>query len=89
MEPPFDGYFADRSLMDFYDVRAHDLCSRIHLHTGLRFVRMMTGPDTPDPSVEPLPDLSCRLTQVERREAHSVRRRRPRRWGRAAAASTS
>ena len=46
LEPPFDGYFADRYLMDFYDVRARDLCSRMHLHTGLRFVRMMTGPDT-------------------------------------------
>lgn len=46
LEPPFDGYFADRYLMDFYDVRARDVCSRMHLHTGLRFVRMMTGPGT-------------------------------------------
>ena len=45
-EPPFEGYFADRYLMDFYDVRDRDICSRMHLHTGLRFVRMMTGPDT-------------------------------------------
>ncbi len=43
---PFDGYFADRYLMDFYDVEQRDICSRMHLHTGLRFVRMMTGPDT-------------------------------------------
>lgn len=43
---PFDGYFADRYLMDFYDVEERDLCSRMHLHTGLRFVRMMTGPGT-------------------------------------------
>ncbi|MFD0385639.1 hypothetical protein ACFQ2B_34910 [Streptomyces stramineus] len=32
--------------MDFYDTTARDICSRMHLHTGLRFVRMMTGPDT-------------------------------------------
>ncbi|MXM67049.1 hypothetical protein GR925_27370 [Streptomyces sp. HUCO-GS316] len=43
---PFDGYHADRYLMDFYDVTDRDICSRMHLHTGLRFVRMMTGPDT-------------------------------------------
>lgn len=43
---PFDGYFADRYLMDFYDVAERGLCSRMHFHTGLRFVRMMTGPDT-------------------------------------------
>lgn len=46
LEPPFDGYFADRYLMDFYDVVQRDVCSRMHLHTGLRFVRMMTGTDT-------------------------------------------
>lgn len=45
-EPPFDGFFADRYIMDFYDVEKRDICSRMHLHTGLRFVRMMTGPDT-------------------------------------------
>lgn len=44
--PPFDGYFADRYLMDFYNVDERGICSRMHLHTGLRFVRMMTGPDT-------------------------------------------
>jgi hypothetical protein len=43
---PFDGYFADRYLMDFYDVTDRDICSRMHLHTGLRFVRLMTGPGT-------------------------------------------
>lgn len=43
---PFDDYFADRYLMDFYDVEERDICSRMHLHTGLRFVRMMTGPGT-------------------------------------------
>lgn len=43
---PWEGYFADRYLMDFYDVRERGICSRMHLHTGLRFVRMMTGPDT-------------------------------------------
>lgn len=43
---PFDGYFADRYLMDFYDAVDRDICSRMHLHTGLRFVRMMTGVDT-------------------------------------------
>lgn len=43
---PFDGYFADRYLMDFYDVTERDICSRMHLHTGLRYVRMMTGPST-------------------------------------------
>ena len=46
IEPPFEGYFADRYLMDFYDVRNRDICSRMHIHTGLRFVRMMTGPQT-------------------------------------------
>lgn len=46
LESPFEGYFADRYLMDFYNVEERDICSRMHLHTGLRFVRMMTGPDT-------------------------------------------
>ncbi|NLU68791.1 hypothetical protein HCC30_16235 [Streptomyces sp. HNM0574] len=46
LEPPFEDFFADRYLMDFYDTTARDICSRMHLHTGLRFVRMMTGPDT-------------------------------------------
>ncbi|MGX1976121.1 hypothetical protein [Streptomyces kronopolitis] len=46
LDAPFDGFFADRYLMDFYDVIDRDICSRMHLHTGLRFVRMMTGPDT-------------------------------------------
>jgi hypothetical protein len=32
--------------MDFYDVTDRGICSRMHLHTGLRFVRMMTGPGT-------------------------------------------
>ncbi|MDX2922850.1 hypothetical protein, partial [Streptomyces sp. NE06-03C] len=43
---PYEQYEADRYLMDFYDVVDRDICSRMHLHTGLRFVRMMTGPDT-------------------------------------------
>lgn len=46
VETPFDGFFADRYLMDFYDAAERGICSRMHLHTGLRFVRMMTGPDT-------------------------------------------
>lgn len=46
LESPFEGYFADRYLMDFYDTNVRDICSRMHLHTGLRFVRMMTGPKT-------------------------------------------
>lgn len=46
LEAPVEGFFADRYLMDFYDVRERDICSRMHLHTGLRFVRMMTGPGT-------------------------------------------
>lgn len=46
LESPFEGFFADRYLMDFYDVNRRGVCSRMHLHTGLRFVRMMTGPDT-------------------------------------------
>lgn len=46
LETPFDGFTADRYLMDFYDVNERDICSRMHLHTGLRFVRMMTGPGT-------------------------------------------
>lgn len=43
---PYTGFFADRYLMDFYDAIERDICSRMHLHTGLRFVRMMTGPGT-------------------------------------------
>ncbi|MFC3965219.1 hypothetical protein [Nocardia jiangsuensis] len=46
VEKPFDGFFADRYLMDFYDTAERGICSRMHLHTGLRFVRMMTGPGT-------------------------------------------
>lgn len=46
LEAPFDGYFADRYLMDFYNIEERRICSRMHLHTGLRFVRMMTGPGT-------------------------------------------
>ncbi|MFJ1747336.1 hypothetical protein ACIOJD_13975 [Streptomyces sp. NPDC088116] len=46
LEPPFEDFFADRYLMDFYDTAERDICSRMHLHTGLRFVRMMTGPGT-------------------------------------------
>lgn len=46
LESPFDDYFADRYIMDFYDVTDRGMCSRMHLHTGLRFVRMMTGKDT-------------------------------------------
>lgn len=46
IDKPFDDYVADRYIMDFYDVIDRDLCSRMHLHTGLRLVRIMTGPDT-------------------------------------------
>lgn len=46
LEKPFDGYESSRYLMDFYDVTERGICSRMHLHTGTRFVRMMTGPDT-------------------------------------------
>lgn len=46
IESPFDGFFADRYIMDFYNAAERGSCSRMHLHTGLRFVRMMTGPDT-------------------------------------------
>ncbi|MFX0579991.1 hypothetical protein [Nocardia nepalensis] len=46
IETPFDGFFADRYIMDFYNAEERGICSRMHLHTGLRFVRMMTGPDT-------------------------------------------
>lgn len=46
LEAPFEKYFADRYIMDFYDVVAREICSRMHMHTGLRFVRVMTGPDT-------------------------------------------
>lgn len=46
LEPPFTGFFADRYLMDFYDVASRGICSRMHFHTGLRFVRMMTGNET-------------------------------------------
>ncbi|WP_405401125.1 hypothetical protein [Streptomyces sp. NBC_01104] len=43
LTPPNDGFAADRYLMDFYDVGTKDLCSRMHLHTGMRYVRIMTG----------------------------------------------
>ncbi|WP_067687436.1 hypothetical protein [Nocardia jejuensis] len=46
IETPFEGFHADRYIMDFYDARERGICSRMHLHTGLRFVRMMTGPGT-------------------------------------------
>lgn len=46
LEAPFNDFFADRYLMDFYNVEERGVCSRMHMHTGLRFVRMMTGPDT-------------------------------------------
>lgn len=46
LEAPYEGYFADRYVMDFYDVQQRDICSRMHIHTGLRFVRIMTGPNT-------------------------------------------
>ncbi|GGS37996.1 hypothetical protein [Deinococcus knuensis] len=46
LEKPFDGYESSRYLMDFYDVTERGICSRMHLHTGTRFVRMMTGPGT-------------------------------------------
>ncbi|MFD9869505.1 hypothetical protein ACFXI8_00690 [Streptomyces niveus] len=46
LEAPFDDFFADRYLMDFYNVEERGVCSRMHMHTGLRFVRMMTGPAT-------------------------------------------
>lgn len=46
LEAPFDDFFADRYLMDFYNVEERGVCSRMHMHTGLRLVRMMTGPAT-------------------------------------------
>lgn len=46
LEKPYEGYFADRYIMDFYNVEERGICSRMHIHTGLRFVRMMTGPNT-------------------------------------------
>lgn len=46
LSPPNDQFTADRYLMDFYDTRDRDLCSRMHLHTGMRYVRMMTGIET-------------------------------------------
>lgn len=46
LEAPSEQFHADRYLMDFYNVTERGICSRMHLHTGLRFVRLMTGPDT-------------------------------------------
>lgn len=46
LESPFTGFFADRYVMDFFDVASRGICSRMHFHTGLRFVRLMTGNDT-------------------------------------------
>ncbi|AQY21348.1 hypothetical protein [Riemerella anatipestifer] len=45
-EKPFEEYFSDRYIMDFFNVEERGICSRMHIHTGLRFVRMMTGPGT-------------------------------------------
>jgi hypothetical protein len=86
-EPPFEGFFADRYIMDFYDVEQRGICSRMHLHTGLRFVRMMTGPDTTirvssltPISVAPSPAWTAPLPQAFTDElpatAHSSSRRR-------------
>lgn len=46
LTPPGDGFPPDRYLMDFYDVEQRDICSRMHIHTGMRYVRMMTGQAT-------------------------------------------
>ncbi len=46
LEAPFEGFPSSRYVMDFYDVGEKGICSRMHLHTGLRFVRMLTGPDS-------------------------------------------
>ncbi len=46
LEPPFSNFIADRYIMDFFDVDEQQICSRMHMHTGCRFVRMMTGPQT-------------------------------------------
>lgn len=46
IEKPFDGFFADRYLMNFHNVADRGTCARMHLHTGLRYLRVMTGPDT-------------------------------------------
>ncbi|WP_249375363.1 hypothetical protein [Streptomyces sp. I05A-00742] len=87
VEAPFEGFFADRYLMDFYDVTARNICSRMHLHTGLRFVRMMTGPDTtirtsslspirvmPSPTWAggPLREFADRLPGAQGKERHNV-----------------
>ncbi|MDQ0648519.1 hypothetical protein QFZ53_002715 [Microbacterium natoriense] len=46
LERAYDNYEASRYVMDFYDVDAADICSRMHFHTGSRMVRIMTGPGT-------------------------------------------
>ncbi len=46
LEKPFGDFPTDRYLMDFYDTREKGICSRMHVHTGTRFVRIMTGADT-------------------------------------------
>lgn len=46
LEKPFEKYPTDRYLMAFYDVNEQGICSRMHVHTGTRFVRIMTGADT-------------------------------------------
>ncbi len=44
--PPGKGFSADMYLMDFYDGRVRDICARMHMHTGERFVTIYTGPET-------------------------------------------
>jgi hypothetical protein len=46
IEAPYDAFGCDRYLMDFYNVENRGICSRMHFHTGLRFVRLHTGPGT-------------------------------------------
>lgn len=46
LSPTYENYAASRYIMDFYDVDEMDICSRMHFHTGMRLVRIMTGPGT-------------------------------------------
>lgn len=43
---PSTSFPPDLYLMDFFDTRTREICSRMHKHTGQRFVMIFTGPDT-------------------------------------------
>ena len=45
VEPAKD-FAPDLYIMDFYDTRTREICSRMHMHTGMRMVTIITAPET-------------------------------------------